>query len=42
VFEQGHLAVPDRPGWGCEPNEEAIRAHPPKASGGLIGYRQPT
>jgi len=42
VFENGHLAVPDRPGWGCEPNEDAIRAHPPKASGGLIGYRQPS
>ncbi|HTZ36243.1 MAG TPA: enolase C-terminal domain-like protein, partial [Stellaceae bacterium] len=42
VFEQGYLAVPDRPGWGCEPNEEAIRAHPPKAAGGLIGYRQPS
>jgi galactonate dehydratase len=41
VFENGHLAVPDRPGWGCEPNEDAIRAHPPKSSGGLIGYRQP-
>ena len=42
VFENGHLAVPDRPGWGCEPNEDAIRAHPPKSSGGLIGYRQPS
>ena len=42
AFEQGHLAVPDRPGWGCEPVEEAIRAHPPKSAGGLIGYRQPT
>src|SRR5580692_9629915 len=41
VFEQGHLSVPDRPGWGCEPNEDAIRAHPPKSAGGLVGYRQP-
>jgi L-alanine-DL-glutamate epimerase-like enolase superfamily enzyme len=41
-FVGGHLAVPDRPGWGCEPNEDAIRAHPPQSSGGLIGYRQPT
>ena len=31
VFENGHLVVPDRPGWGSVPNEEAIRAHPPKA-----------
>jgi L-alanine-DL-glutamate epimerase-like enolase superfamily enzyme len=30
LFENGHLALPDRPGWGTEPNEEAIRAHPPK------------
>jgi len=29
-FIEGHLAVPDRPGWGCEPNEAAIRAHPPR------------
>ena len=26
----GHLVLPDRPGWGTEPNEEALRAHPPK------------
>ncbi len=26
-----HLVIPDRPGWGTEPNEDAIRAHPPKA-----------
>ena len=30
VFENGTLAVADRPGWGCEPVEEAIRAHPPR------------
>jgi L-alanine-DL-glutamate epimerase-like enolase superfamily enzyme len=29
-FENGHLAVPDRPGWGTEPIEEALRAHPPR------------
>jgi galactonate dehydratase len=34
------LDVPDRPGWGCEPVEEALRAHPPKATGGLVGYRR--
>ena len=28
-FEDGHLIVPDRPGWGTEPVEVAIRAHPP-------------
>jgi hypothetical protein len=29
-FENGHLIVPPTPGWGTEPVEEAIRAHPPK------------
>ncbi|MBE1488506.1 mandelate racemase/muconate lactonizing enzyme family protein [Plantactinospora soyae] len=24
----GHLVVPSGPGWGCVPDEEAIRAHP--------------
>lgn len=36
VFEQGHLVLPDRPGWGTEPVEEALRAHPPLAVHGLI------
>jgi len=40
-FEKGHLVVPDAPGWGTEPVEEAIKAHPPKAPGGLLHYRQP-
>src|SRR4051812_2530141 len=39
-FVDGHLAVPDRPGWGCEPREEALKAHPPKVIGGLTHYRQ--
>ncbi len=34
----GHLIMPDRPGWGIEPNEEAIRAHPPKGPAGLLNY----
>jgi galactonate dehydratase len=34
----GHLIIPDRPGWGTEPNEEALRAHPPKIAGGLLNY----
>jgi L-alanine-DL-glutamate epimerase-like enolase superfamily enzyme len=38
-FENGHLIVPDTPGWGTEPNEEGIRAHPPKPGGGLLHYR---
>ena len=39
-FEDGHFVVPDRPGWGCEPREEALAAHPPKPTGGLMSYRQ--
>jgi galactonate dehydratase len=40
-FERGHLVVPDRPGWGTEPNEAALRARPPKqGGGGLLHYRQ--
>ncbi|MGI9381734.1 MAG: mandelate racemase/muconate lactonizing enzyme family protein [Methyloligellaceae bacterium] len=31
VFEDGHLVVPDTPGWGTEPNEDAIRARPPRS-----------
>src|SRR6201994_2253804 len=34
----GHLVMPDRPGWGTEPNEEGLRAHPPKGKGGLLNY----
>jgi L-alanine-DL-glutamate epimerase-like enolase superfamily enzyme len=40
VYDNGHLVLPDRPGWGTEPNEAAIRARPPKAPGGLLGYLQ--
>jgi L-alanine-DL-glutamate epimerase-like enolase superfamily enzyme len=36
-FENGHLVIPDRPGWGTEPNEDSLRAHPPTGNGGLIG-----
>jgi L-alanine-DL-glutamate epimerase-like enolase superfamily enzyme len=39
-FVDGYLEVPDRPGWGCEPREEALAAHPPKGTGGLVNYRQ--
>jgi L-alanine-DL-glutamate epimerase-like enolase superfamily enzyme len=38
----GYLIVPDRPGWGTEPNEEALAAHPPKSAGGLLNYGQKT
>src|SRR5439155_14887459 len=39
-FVDGYFEVPDRPGWGCEPREEALAAHPPQSSGGLVDYRQ--
>ena len=29
VIEDGHLVIPDGPGWGADVNEEALRAHPP-------------
>jgi L-alanine-DL-glutamate epimerase-like enolase superfamily enzyme len=29
-IEDGHLLLPDGPGWGTEVNEEAVRAHPPR------------
>ena len=39
-FESGHIVAPEFPSWGIEPNEEAIRAHPPKTGAGLMSYRQ--
>lgn len=40
VYENGHLVVPDRPGWGTEPIEEALLAHPPVKTAGMI-HRTP-
>ena len=28
VIDSGELVVPDRPGWGTDINEDAVRAHP--------------
>jgi galactonate dehydratase len=39
-IQDGHLVIPNRPGWGTEPNEAALRAHPPKGKGGLLTYGQ--
>ena len=36
-YVDGHLVMPDRPGWGTEPIEAALAAHPPIASHGLMG-----
>ena len=40
-IEDGVLHVPDGPGWGTEPDEAAIAAHPPRATGGLLDYEKP-
>ena len=37
-FVDGYLIVPDRPGWGTEPDEDGLRAHPPKSATGLLNY----
>jgi len=33
-YRDGYLILPDRPGWGTEPIEAALRAHPPLNSVG--------
>ena len=40
VYEDGHLVLSDRPGWGTEPIEEALRAHPPIVAHGLVGAQR--
>jgi L-alanine-DL-glutamate epimerase-like enolase superfamily enzyme len=37
-FVDGHLVMPVSPGWGLEPNEDGIRAHPAKGPTGLLSY----
>lgn len=32
VVENGEMRVPDRPGWGADINEEALRARPPRTA----------
>jgi galactonate dehydratase len=39
-YHDGHMIVPDRPGWGTEPIEQALRARPPKVTGGLLQYKR--
>jgi galactonate dehydratase len=39
-YRDGHLLIPDRPGWGTDPIEEAIRARPSKVTGGLLQYKR--
>jgi len=33
VLKDGRLVIPQGPGWGTTVNEEAVAAHPPKATG---------
>jgi L-alanine-DL-glutamate epimerase-like enolase superfamily enzyme len=35
-IQNGHLVLDDTPGWGTEPNEEALRGRPPKDTAGLV------
>jgi galactonate dehydratase len=37
TIEDGHIVVPQVPGWGTEPNEEALRARPPKVRTDYLG-----
>jgi galactonate dehydratase len=39
-IRDGHLVVPDGPGWGTEPVPEALAAHPPGRSRGLLDARR--
>ncbi|MDH4148611.1 MAG: mandelate racemase/muconate lactonizing enzyme family protein, partial [Acidimicrobiia bacterium] len=39
-YVDGHVVVPDRPGWGCEPIEDALAAHPPQDGRGLLNARR--
>jgi galactonate dehydratase len=37
----GHLLLPDTPGWGTEPIEEALAAHPANEGPGFLVSRRP-
>ena len=39
TIEDGYLILPDRPGWGTEPNEEAVHNRPPNRESGLLHLR---
>ncbi len=36
-IRNGSIAVPDAPGWGTEPKEDALKAHPAKEIKGYLG-----
>jgi galactonate dehydratase len=39
-IEDGHLVVPNEPGWGTEPQRRRNPPHEPRAGDGLLNYRQ--
>ncbi len=39
-IERGQLVIPATPGWGTEPDEAGLRAHPPGRRSGLLHYKQ--
>ena len=39
TIEDGHIVVPQGPGWGTEPNEEAMRDRPPKVRTDYLGMK---
>jgi galactonate dehydratase len=39
-IHDGYLHLDDTPGWGTEPNEEAIRARPPRPGPGFLGNKR--
>src|SRR5829696_7596248 len=39
-IEDGHISVSLVPGWGPEPNEEAIRDRPPKVRTAYLGIKE--
>ena len=39
TIEDGHIVVPEVPGWGTEPNEEALRTRPPKVRTDYLGIK---
>ena len=38
-IEDGHIIVPQGPGWGTEPNEEVMRDRPPKVRTDYLGMK---
>jgi galactonate dehydratase len=40
VVRGGYLAIPDKPGWGIELNEEAFRHYPPRPWRRGFGFRE--